>query len=325
MKRIPALLLSTALLITPALAAEDKFPSVRPYTGYSDVKESDWFYDTAKLCTEIGLMNGTEKGFEPTKSLSGPECAALAARLREQLTGKAIPATVPGGKWYDNYVSYLKDAAQESGSSLYGSIKWSDTALFEQPATRYDFLVFMALAAEGQEDYFPAINTIACEDLPDIGNDTVILRFYNIGILTGTDKYGTFAADKNLTRAEAAAMVARMAKPELRKQFVPADYSMFTAAYMSPDTVLFDNGVSAELFLPILNDRIAYWENQLGDAFNWQAEVNGQTLLKQIKAETLAHFAVTEAQATAAFQNLDYQVYYSRLLDLTGTLLGGAI
>lgn len=225
-KRILCALLSLGLCLTPALAAgAEHFPIVNSYPGYADVKESDWYYDNAKLCYELGLMTGTDKGFEPNKTLTGPECAVLAARLLEGLTGRAIPDPVPdpGLPWYQHYLDYLGGFVQESTSSLYGLIKWYDLKEFEQPATRYDFLVFMALVADGgRENYFPAINTLTYDDIPDVSDDNVVLKFYNIGILTGKDQYGTFDRNGTLTRAEAAAMVTRMARPALRKTFTPA-------------------------------------------------------------------------------------------------------
>ena len=63
------------------------------------------------------------------------------------------------------------------------------------------------------------INSITA--LPDTGSADV-LRFYNAGILTGTDDSGTFEGDKRLSRAEAAAMIARIVRPSLRRRFTPA-------------------------------------------------------------------------------------------------------
>lgn len=325
-KKISALFLSAALLLSPALAvgSEEKFPAVNAYPGYTDVKETDWFYDTAKLCYEIGIMTGTDRGFEPNKTLSGPECAALAARLREKLTGKPIPAPVPDPSlpWHQNYVDYLLEVAQESGSSLYGVIKWYDRALFEAPATRYDFLIFMALVADGNWDYFSEINHISYEDLPDVKDDNVVLQFYNWGILTGMDQYGTFAGNKTLTRAEAAAMAARMAKPELRKAFVPADYSPFAAAYLTPDTVMFGNGLTAKEFLITVNNAISAWEDALGEEFNWHfVWTDGKSVLDHVKDDSLSAMGVTEKQGTEAYKDFDVQVYYARLIDLTGETL----
>lgn len=225
------LALNLALSLTlgvPALAAgvEDRFPAVAEYPGYGDVAQGDWFYENAKLCYEIGLMTGKESGFDPTGEITGPECAAIAARMLEKLTGKAIvmPTPKPGEDllWYQGYVDYLEEAVQASGSSLYGAIKWHDLALFEQPVSRWDLIVFLALVAEGNRDYFPPINQV--ESLPDVSaTDNVTRFFYEAGILTGTDKYGTFAGERTITRAEVAAMVSRMARPELRLAFSPAE------------------------------------------------------------------------------------------------------
>lgn len=46
-----------------------------------------------------------------------------------------------------------------------------------------------------------------------------VLRFYNAGILTGTDAVGSFSPSGYLTRAEVAAMAARILRPELRLEF----------------------------------------------------------------------------------------------------------
>lgn len=323
MKRFPAFLLSAALLLSPALAVgeTEKFPAVTEYPGYADVKESDWFYDTARLCSEIGLMNGTDKGFEPGKTLTGAECAALAARLREGLTGKAIPAPVPdpGRPWYQHYVDYLQDAVQESGPDFYGILDWEN---LESPATRHDFVCFMILVAEGDLGYFSHINHIESEDLPDVGNNGAALQLYNWGILTGMDKYGTLAPDKTLTRAEAAAMVARMAKPELRKTFTPADYSPFTAACLTPDTVLFDTGLTAEEYLTTVNNAISAWEAALGEEFNWHTVwSDGKSVLQHVKEDSLSALGLTEKQGTQAYKDFDVQVYYARLIDITGETL----
>ena len=88
-KRLTALVLAGVLTLTPALAAvtdyqvADKFPAVAEYPGYPDVGENDWFYENAKLCYEVGLMTGTEAGFEPDKTLSEEETAASLRELED--------------------------------------------------------------------------------------------------------------------------------------------------------------------------------------------------------------------------------------------------
>lgn len=68
----------------------------------------------------------------------------------------------------------------------------------------------------------PAINDIAKDDIPDpdpafdAGSALVL---YRAGVLTGVDGAGTFDGQKALTRAEAAAILARVLRPELRVTF----------------------------------------------------------------------------------------------------------
>lgn len=312
----------TAAMARSAGGTEEKFPAVQEYPGYADVAERDWFYDNARLCYEIGLMNGTDRGFEPGKVLTGAEAVTLAARVGAALRGETIPAARPGEAWYQRYADYLKltstsDKAGALSRVLSESLPWND---LERPATRDLFLNFLFLAVDGYQDDFAGINQI--QALPD-ADGHIILQFYNWGILTGVDKYGTFAPGKTLSRAECAAMVSRIARVELRLSFTPADYSPFTAAYLTPDTVMFDTGLTAEEFLITINNAISAWEDALGDEFNWHTVwSDGKTVLNHVKEDSLSALGVTAAQGTQAYKDFDVQVYYSRLIDLTGETLG---
>lgn len=228
MKKILALILVFSLLILPALADEplSLLPAVNDYAGanYADVDPGSWYESAAQVCYETGLMLGTQSGFEPGRILSLAEAAAIAARLREGLTGEVVPSATPlAGQtrlWYQDAVDYLSQAAQASGSSLYGVIPWTDANALAAPATRYDFLVLLDLAVAQNRDSMAPINAIA--SLPDVGGDSVVLSFYNAGVLTGKDAYGTFDPQGTLSRAECAAMAARVVRPQLRQSFVPA-------------------------------------------------------------------------------------------------------
>lgn len=307
MKRFSAFLLSAALLLSPALAAgtEDKFPAVKEYPGYADVKDTDWFYDNAKLCYEIGLMNGTDLGFEPNKVLSQAEAVTLAARVGAALRGETIPDAQPGEEWWAPYNRYVFPQGGINSPSEYAG-RWQFLFML------YDYV----------ETLLAPINDVKELPDPDFRDDVMALKYYNAGILTGVDKYGTFAGEKSLTRAEAAAMVTRIVRPQLRLTFTPADYSPFTAAYLTPDTVMFDNGLPAEEFLITINNAISAWETALGDDFNWHyVWTDGKSVLDHVKEDSLSALGVTEKQGTAAYKDFDVQVYYSRLIDLTGETL----
>ena len=309
MKKLAALALSAALLTGSALAAtpEEAFPAVNTYSGYADVADSAWYADAARVCYEVGLITGTDAGFSPDRVLTVGEVAAIAARMNEAVTGQAIPMADPKEgetlPWYFSYVRYLEDLGVEVPDP-------------EKASTRRDFIAL--LSAVTPADMLSPINAITA--LPDTG-DPDVLAFYNAGILTGVDAWGTFAGDKTLTRAETAAMAARIARPALRQSFTPADYDVFTAAGLEPADVLFTGGVTAGQFLPLVQELIDGLEADCAAAgmeFNWFHTVDGVTFLDYVTDTALASLGVTGKEGTQLYQNFDVQVYYSRLLDLRG-------
>ena len=313
-KQLIALALSTALLAgsSAAIAPEEAFPAVNTYPGFADVAGlhavvagSAWCAATVQTCYEVGLMTGTGTGtgFAPDQVLTVGEVAAIAARMNEAITGDSIylvDSTLP---WYTSYVDYLEKLGVEVPDPV-------------KQATRQEFIAM--LAAVVPEDMLTPINQITA--LPDTA-DAAVLSFYNAGILTGVDDWGTFAPGKTLTRAETAAMVARVARPELRESFSPADYAMFTAAYLKPADVLFTNGVTAGQYLPYVQALIDGLEADCaaqGMEFNWFNTVDGVTFLDYVEDTALAHFGVTAKDGTQLYQDFDMQVYYSRYLDQKG-------
>ena len=207
MKKLAALILSATLLVgsAAAISPEEAFPKVNEYPGYTDVEAGSWYADPAQVCYEVGLMTGTNTGFTPFGILTVGEVAAIAARMNEAITGDPIPMATPKPgetlPWYFSYVKYLEDLG-------------IDVPDPEKQATRQEFVSI--LAAVVPEEMLSPINTITT--LPDT-KDEAVLRFYNAGILTGVDDWGTFAANNSLTRAETAAMVARVARTDLRQTF----------------------------------------------------------------------------------------------------------
>ncbi len=309
MKRLAALMLAAALTVgsAAALTPEEAFPAKNSYPGYADVADTAWYADAARVCYEVGLITGTGAGFAPDKVLTVGEVAAIAARMNEAITGEAIPMADPKPgealPWYASYVTYLEGLGVDVPDP-------------EKGATRLELLTLMGGVIPA--DMLSPINTITA--LPDTGDETV-LRFYNAGILTGVDAWGTFAPDKSLTRAETAALVARVARPELRERFTPADYTMFTAAGLAPGDVLFTNGTTAGAYLPYVQSLIDGLEADCAAAgleFNWFHTVDGVEFLDYVKDTALDHFGVTKKDGTALYQNFDVQVYYSRYLDGKG-------
>lgn len=307
MKKLAALVLSAALLVgsAAAITPEEAFPAEHTYPGFIDVETGAWYAAAARVCCEVGLMQGTGQAFSPNQNLTVAQVATIAARMHAAITGESIPMATPKPgetlPWYFSYVHYLEELG----------IAVPDP---EKAATRQEFVDL--LSAVVPEDMLSPINAVTV--LPD-STDPDVLAFYNAGILTGMDKWGTFAADKTLTRAEAAAMVARVARTSLRQTFTPADYTPFTAAGLKPSDVLFSNGTTAGSYLPYVQELIDGLESDCAAAgleFNWFNTVDGVTFLDYVKNTALSHFGVTAKDGTDAYKNFDVQVYYSKVIDL---------
>ncbi len=228
--------LTLALTIScPAVSAAlaPLFPVIQSDPGFPDVA-GHWSAPYVKTCVETGLMEGVGSGFAPDVTLTNGETIAIAARIRAALMGDTIPS-VPGQTWYQPYADYL---------SLSGLALPSPKAY----STRQGF--FSLLSGVLPDSALPPINNITV--LPDT-RDPAILRFYNGGILTGIDAYGTFYGEGPLSRGECAAMVARVIDPSLRRSFTPA--GQVPASPYPPQGVVFTiNGtpVPYSQFEPLL-------------------------------------------------------------------------
>lgn len=312
-RKLIAVGLSLALTLTgaPALAAsaDNAFPSLNTYPGYADVPAGSWFESSAKICYETGLITGSDKGFEPYRTMAVSEAAAIAARMAEILDGgDGLFENPAGSPWYTGAVDYLKGLAKDDAMVL---------SLLSQPdqtVTRLGFLKLLSAALPA--DQLTAINSIT--SLPDTA-DADVLRFYNAGILTGVNEYGMFAGSNTLTRSEAAAMVARVAREELRTTFTPTFDAVVWASLDVPDTVYFQgNGktVTSRDYLKAVLTAVS----TLGSDFLWNEQhASGVTNEAWVENTAMSALGVTKDMATEQYKDLDLQVFYSRYLDLGGT------
>lgn len=315
--KLLALALSFSLIVSTAAAAvvplDEAFPVVNTYAGFSDVLSSSWYIDAVTTCYETGLMLGiNDSEFSPNTLLTVAQIATMGTRIHQMANGGDGVASSKTGNWYDSSVAYLSDLATADGSALGDSV----LALLEHPtatATRLEFLQVLALVIPAH--YLTTINTITA--LPDTTDQTV-LAFYNAGILTGMDDYGTFSGSLNLSRAEAAAMMARIVDPTLRVSFAPPSYELFWAAKVSPSDLFFATGVTAETYLYTVMELVFELElacQEQGVEFNWNNSYGDQTFLTYVTDTAIAHLGVNTTIATTAYRNFDLQVFYSTLLD----------
>lgn len=222
-----ALALAAALLLgafsTPAQAQEaEGFTPIRAYTEqFADVSASAWYYDAVKALYELGLTNGkgAEDRFDPDGDLTVAEVVAMAARLRslyETGDSEAGPAAWSGGAWYLPYASYLRERGA-LGNELEGA--------YDRPATRAEMAHVLAGALP--RSFLEPVNRKAVSEghaggqyIRDVTGDTPyqadILLLYEWGVAGGADQTGSFLPGENISRCQAAAMVARLAYSGLR-------------------------------------------------------------------------------------------------------------
>ena len=111
------------------------------------------------------------------------------------------------GVWYRDTAYYVE---QVLGADLHS------VGQLGEYATRLTFVKALALVSDGLLDPINDVTTFP--DCGDYLKDTV-LPFYQAGILSGVDAYGTFNANGTLSRAEMATMAARLVRPKLRLRF----------------------------------------------------------------------------------------------------------
>lgn len=193
--------------------AKEIFPVVN--TGalpFTDVPQSEWYYNEIAQAYKLGFVKGTsDTTYTPDGSVTIAETITFAVRLNYIYNGKEVPAPADGAEWYTPYV----DAAVKAGI-----IKNNQYADYNAPALRKQVAMIMAKALP--TSYVQAINMFT--EIPDLDKkDSAygsVLRLYNAGILIGSDDQYNFLPETNITRAEVAAIINRLAIPTSRKRVI---------------------------------------------------------------------------------------------------------
>lgn len=190
-------------------------------------------------------------GFTPTiQGKGGPQLAIHLTdgerAWAQEMDGQAASVDLPNGQSHEGTLLYHAQAgtlsfltgfgatsnayiaAMETAMSIPTPQEWSRDAAWyleengllgaqgfdfsELPATRLDFALALAASAGELEELHPV------SPAPDLSAETWerIAPLYAAGILTGVDSSGTFQPEGGLSRAECAAMAARIVRPELR-------------------------------------------------------------------------------------------------------------
>ena len=310
------LVLALALCTLPASAAESGWlvPKVKDSPDFADVKGT-WCESYVETVYEAGLMTGRSAStFDINSNLTIAQITVITARLHSLLNGGdgVLPAPAEGEAWYQPAIDYLKANVEDANGvgPILGTriVQMENAPVYAvQNAPRWDLVSFLTSVLP--EDALAPINSITI--LPDSADEDE-LRFYNAGILNGSDEYGTFLGNKPLTRGAAAAILARVIDPGLRLTFTLKSFDLCRDVLgVEPDAVLLTvdgQAVTAELFAYQLCMSLLQWEGTadeaLDDAIRFWCEYYApfQVLAEEkgvaLSEETLAEIAA-EAQASA--------------------------
>ncbi len=196
---------------------ENRFTPSRQYAGqFPDATENLWCYSFFVRVYETGLMDGKSDGrFHPDSTLTVAESAKLAATAHAMATGNTARLR-PSDPWYQSYYDYLERYSQLNMDG------WRDPG---RPIRRNEFAALM-INALPQCEWSKHTHQLSSNVLPDlavtrdgqtqdIGYADEVRTLYHAGVCAKYDD-GKFHPERNITRAEAAVMLARTIDPSLR-------------------------------------------------------------------------------------------------------------
>lgn len=198
-------------------AGTDNFTAVNVYHNglFWDVNANDpahWFAPNVAAAYELGLMRGTgSETFAPKDNVTLAEAVTMAARIHSIYhTGSDRIRLYDGGEWYDAYVDYAREHNLISVTARYD---------FGKDATREEFVHILAHALPPSAlEPIQGVPDFADEHLVRYGADVDLLC--RAGVIRGTPEPEglCFKPLDPIIRGEAAAVITRMARPELRRQ-----------------------------------------------------------------------------------------------------------
>ncbi len=201
-------------LLTSLGVPGSRFPLTRGrLPSFTDVEGNKWYSLWVDLAYNTGIMAGTGGNlFEPGRVITVAEALQMAANMDSRYRGDTFHTTAHvSTPWYTDAVNYCLAS---------GIIANEDFDDYTRQITRRELAqVFAAtsLAKSLATRNSPTRIAQAVRDVDDQDPAAgAIYGLYAKGILTGVDGALSFNPDATVTRAEAAALAARLARPEQR-------------------------------------------------------------------------------------------------------------
>lgn len=213
-------------LLTTTIMTSMVFPTTTAFAGtsFTDVKQGDWYYSTVSKLADTGIINGTGDGnFNPTGEVSHAEFYKMFAAIAGLEVDKNSAVT---DFWAEPYIRALEKAGYNTYYTT-ARLAVADEerkeriiANFNKPINREQVAGLMARIRKSNENVIEdttKFDTTLFSDFSMVSkelNSSVRYVVMN-GIMGGKDG-GVFDPQGNLTRAEAATVIARFLYPEER-------------------------------------------------------------------------------------------------------------
>lgn len=184
--------------------------------SFTDVSQSDWFYDDVRIAVEKELVNGkSDTIYAPNDKLTFAETVKLAACMNQKYTSGSVTLK-NGNPWYITYVEYC-----ENHNIINIDYKWNEIV------SRAEYMDIFSRALP--DSALGAVNTVLENSIPDVPNShehaKPIYKLYRAGIVNGVDAARNCKPDANITRAEVAAILTRMMDASKRIKFTLGEKS----------------------------------------------------------------------------------------------------
>lgn len=171
---------------------------------FSDVKETDWFYEPVMYALQNGLFEGiSDTIFSPQGFMTRAMYVTVMGRIAEinldDYKGSTEFSDVPVDSWYAPFVKWAKEEGITTGI---GSGKFNPDGLI----TREQMATLIVRFFDAYKIPYPEANVTSTPSDIDSVSDyakEAVLKFWRCGIFEGSGS-GKFNPKQNATRAEAA-------------------------------------------------------------------------------------------------------------------------
>ncbi len=172
---------------------------------FVDVPAEAWYANPVNLAALSDLLKGVGNDrFDPMGKVTLGQVVTIAARIYAENRDAVVPESAPGEAWYVGPYQFCISVR------LFDKEELPQEEL-ERVATRFELVNFLDRAVPDAQMF--AIRQVSDWDLTDLSEQDpygeVVYKWRRAGIIEGDEK-GAFGGERDITRAEMAAILCRL-------------------------------------------------------------------------------------------------------------------